>query len=107
LQGAPVLVTGAASGIGRATVLHLASLGAALALVDSDDDALAAVAAEVSRAGDGAIPALAIVGEVADRAQVDQAVEQTPKTRAHTRVAQRSGRRRPAAPIPSQSEQET
>jgi NAD(P)-dependent dehydrogenase (short-subunit alcohol dehydrogenase family) len=79
LQGASVLVTGAASGIGRATALHLATLGAMLALVDRDDEALAAVATEVSEAGRGEIAALAIPGDVTDRAQVDHAVEQALK----------------------------
>lgn len=45
------LVTGAASGIGRATALRLAQSGAALALLDRDADALAATADEARDAG--------------------------------------------------------
>jgi NAD(P)-dependent dehydrogenase (short-subunit alcohol dehydrogenase family) len=45
------LVTGAASGIGRATALELAQLGAALTILDRDLDGLAATADAVRRAG--------------------------------------------------------
>lgn len=45
------LVTGAAHGIGHATALQLADNGYDLALVDQDESALAAVAAEVSAYG--------------------------------------------------------
>jgi NAD(P)-dependent dehydrogenase (short-subunit alcohol dehydrogenase family) len=44
LDGRPVLVTGAASGIGRAVCVRLAAEGAHLALVDRDQAGLAAVA---------------------------------------------------------------
>ncbi|MEW6270305.1 MAG: SDR family NAD(P)-dependent oxidoreductase [Thermodesulfobacteriota bacterium] len=50
------LVTGAASGIGRATALRLASEGAAVACLDRDTDGLATLAAEA--AGRGAAGAL-------------------------------------------------
>jgi NAD(P)-dependent dehydrogenase (short-subunit alcohol dehydrogenase family) len=76
LQGASVLVTGAASGIGRATALHLAGLGAVMTLVDRDEHALAAVAAETSASRHGGTPAIAITGNVADRCQVDHAIGQ-------------------------------
>ncbi len=45
LDGAAVLVTGAASGIGAAIALRFAAQGARLALIDRDADALTAVAA--------------------------------------------------------------
>lgn len=45
LEGRRILITGAASGIGRATAELFASHGAALALLDCQADALAAVAA--------------------------------------------------------------
>ncbi|MDN5856554.1 MAG: SDR family oxidoreductase [Actinomycetia bacterium] len=46
-----VLVTGASSGIGRATAHELAALGAAVALVGRNEDKLAAVAAEIHEDG--------------------------------------------------------
>jgi short-subunit dehydrogenase len=45
LRGSVAVVTGAASGIGRALALDLAAHGCSLALVDRDGEALAAVAA--------------------------------------------------------------
>lgn len=49
--GRCVVVTGAASGIGRATALAFAEHGAALVLVDRDANALEATAREVQAAG--------------------------------------------------------
>jgi len=57
------LVTGAASGIGRATALRLAGSGAALALLDRDADGVAAVADEALDAG--AADALTFAADVA------------------------------------------
>lgn len=45
------LVTGAASGIGRATALRLAAESLALTLIDQDDAALAIVGAQAEKAG--------------------------------------------------------
>jgi len=51
--GKVVLVTGAASGIGRATALRFASEGARLALCDLNDEPLQALCVETGRpAGD-------------------------------------------------------
>src|SRR5690606_20650937 len=50
--GLRVLVTGAASGIGRATALRLAAEGAQVACLDRDERGLAAVVDEI-RAADG------------------------------------------------------
>jgi len=47
LQGARALVTGAASGIGRATCRRLAAEGAVVSVVDLDGEAAAVVAGEV------------------------------------------------------------
>jgi NAD(P)-dependent dehydrogenase (short-subunit alcohol dehydrogenase family) len=47
LSGQVALVTGSASGIGRATALMLAAAGAHIALVDRDAAGLAAVASEI------------------------------------------------------------
>ncbi|HEY1989067.1 MAG TPA: SDR family NAD(P)-dependent oxidoreductase [Acidimicrobiales bacterium] len=47
LEGHQALVTGAASGIGRATCLRLQAEGARVAVLDIDADAAAAVAAEL------------------------------------------------------------
>jgi NAD(P)-dependent dehydrogenase (short-subunit alcohol dehydrogenase family) len=53
LQGRVVIVTGAASGIGRATATRLLAEVARVAIVDIDADALSATAAEL---GAGALP---------------------------------------------------
>lgn len=51
LDGRPVLVTGAASGIGRATCRRLASEGAKVAALDRDRDGLAALVQELREGG--------------------------------------------------------
>ena len=50
IRGATAAVTGAASGIGRALALELASRGCDLALADRDEAGLQAVAAEIAKA---------------------------------------------------------
>ena len=68
LAGATTLVTGAASGIGRATALAAASRGARLVLTDLNGDDLERTAAEVRAAGGEVLHAGA--ADVADRAAV-------------------------------------
>ncbi len=72
LRGERALVTGGASGIGRATCLRMTEEGARVAVLDIDGDAAAEVAAEV-----GGVPVTADVTD-ADSLQraVDGAVEQ-------------------------------
>jgi NAD(P)-dependent dehydrogenase (short-subunit alcohol dehydrogenase family) len=68
LTGRRVLVTGAASGIGRATALAAAAEGAVLSLTDRDDDRLRQVALEA--ADRGATVAHAVAADVSDYGQV-------------------------------------
>lgn len=72
--GKVAFVTGAASGIGRATALAYAREGARVALVDLPGQGLHAVQDEISTAGG---TALAIECDVADEAQVARAVDRT------------------------------
>jgi NAD(P)-dependent dehydrogenase (short-subunit alcohol dehydrogenase family) len=51
LSGRAALITGAASGIGRASALAFASAGASVALLDIDAEGLADTAAAVRAAG--------------------------------------------------------
>ena len=51
LSGSAALVTGAASGIGRASALAFAAAGASVALVDIDSSGLADTAAAVRETG--------------------------------------------------------
>ncbi|TVV76269.1 SDR family NAD(P)-dependent oxidoreductase [Sphingomonas solaris] len=62
-DGKVVVVTGAASGLGRATALAFAAAGARLALADIDEAGLAATAATVTGPGGEAVP---IVTDIAD-----------------------------------------
>lgn len=64
MAGSIVVVTGAASGIGRGTARHLAGLGASLVLADLDGDALQAVADQL-RDGSAGSPAT-VVGDQSD-----------------------------------------
>lgn len=62
LAGMPSLVTGAASGIGRATALLLAECGAPVAIVDKDAAGAAAVADAIQAAGGRAVAIVADAG---------------------------------------------
>ena len=72
MSGRAALITGAASGIGRASAIAFAAAGASVALVDIDADGLAATAAAVKAAGQHAE---VFVADVTDLRAVTTAVE--------------------------------
>ncbi|MGY1672677.1 SDR family NAD(P)-dependent oxidoreductase [Geodermatophilus sp. SYSU D00710] len=74
LAGTVALVTGAASGIGRASAVAFAQAGAAVALLDVDADGLAGTADLVRSAG---AEAEVVVADVTDLAAVTRAVDRT------------------------------
>jgi 3-oxoacyl-[acyl-carrier protein] reductase len=74
ISGSVALVTGAASGMGRATAHLFADEGARLAIVDINALALEQVAEEIRQAGAEVLP---LTVDCAQQAQVVAAVEQT------------------------------
>jgi NADP-dependent 3-hydroxy acid dehydrogenase YdfG len=74
LTGTVAIITGASSGIGRATALELASQGASVALVARRQDRLNELVAEIEKAGG---TALAVPTDISDRAQAEAAVAKT------------------------------
>ena len=77
LSGRAALVTGAASGIGRASALAFASAGASVALLDVDAEGLADTAATARAAG---VRAEALVTDVRDLGAVTGAVGRAVET---------------------------
>ena len=74
-KGQVVIVTGAGSGIGRATARRLGAEGAAVACLDLAEEAIASVASEINEeSGDAGGRALAITCDVTDEAGVTDAV---------------------------------
>jgi NAD(P)-dependent dehydrogenase (short-subunit alcohol dehydrogenase family) len=71
LSGCSALITGAASGIGRASAIAFATAGASVALVDIDASGLADTAAAASALGPRAE---ALVADVTDLQEVSRAV---------------------------------
>jgi NAD(P)-dependent dehydrogenase (short-subunit alcohol dehydrogenase family) len=74
LTGKVALVTGAGSGIGKATAVLFAQHGAKVAVISHTADETEATAAEIKRGGK---EALALVADVAQEEQIKQAVQQT------------------------------
>ena len=74
LEGTVALVTGASSGIGHAAAVELAREGASVALVGRREDRLAALAAEITRAGG---QALVVPADITDAQAAGKAVERT------------------------------
>lgn len=72
MSGKTVLITGAASGIGRAVAHRLAQQGASLALLDRNPEGLELVASEVAKLGGRALPGMV---DVTDAEAVEQAVQ--------------------------------
>ncbi len=83
LAGTTAVVTGASRGIGRAIALRLAEAGAEVALWARDDDALRAVASEITQRG---ARAQAIVCDVTAQAAVSRAADVVRQTMAPVRV---------------------
>jgi len=72
LQGRVALVTGGASGIGRATALRMAEEGALLLVADLDGDGAARTAAAITQAGG---QARGVGADVTDETQVEAMVQ--------------------------------
>jgi NAD(P)-dependent dehydrogenase (short-subunit alcohol dehydrogenase family) len=73
LRDRPTLVIGGGSGIGRASALLLAELGARVAVADLDPERARAVSDEVATAG---VQAAAVSGDVTDPAGAQDVVDQ-------------------------------
>ena len=73
-EGRVAIVTGAASGIGRATTQRLVDEGATVVAVDQDADGLAAAAEAIGKEADDAGAVVTLVGDVTDPGSAAQAV---------------------------------
>ena len=97
------IVTGASSGIGRATARRLAADGFAVLAVGRDAAVLEALCAEIAEAGGRALPAVADVtqdaapGDVVTRALAMGGHRRARQRGRHHRV----GQRRPTPPMPA------
>ena len=70
LKGKVAIVTGAASGIGRATALRLAAEGANVVAVDVNDQGTRATVADIEKAGGKAVAKVADISDAANCADV-------------------------------------
>jgi rhamnulose-1-phosphate aldolase/alcohol dehydrogenase len=75
LEGRIIIVTGAASGIGRAVARHLAGLGACLVLVDLNEEGLDRTAMQIREGSSTACHS--IVADVAHESSVQQVMHET------------------------------
>jgi NAD(P)-dependent dehydrogenase (short-subunit alcohol dehydrogenase family) len=71
LEGGSVVVTGAGSGIGRATALRFAAEGARVVVADINLEAAESVVAEIAAAGGTAV---AVTGDLSEQTVVDDVV---------------------------------
>jgi NAD(P)-dependent dehydrogenase (short-subunit alcohol dehydrogenase family) len=71
LSGKSVIVTGAASGIGRAAALRFAAEGAKVLVADLNVEAAKSVVSEIESAGG---TALAVTGDLSDQTVIDEVV---------------------------------
>ncbi|MEV7282228.1 SDR family NAD(P)-dependent oxidoreductase [Streptomyces sp. NPDC093111] len=85
--GRTVVVTGAGSGIGRATALAFAERGARVLVADLNAESAAEVTARIEETGGTAVP---VVGDLSDQAVVDRLVA-TALAPAHPDAAQGAG----------------
>ncbi|MGP4006906.1 SDR family NAD(P)-dependent oxidoreductase [Streptomyces sp. 4N124] len=72
LDGRSVIVTGAGSGIGRATALAFTAEGARVVVADLNAEGAQAVVKEIEEAGGAAV---AVVGDLSEQAVVDRVAE--------------------------------
>ncbi|AKH98037.1 SDR family NAD(P)-dependent oxidoreductase [Halanaeroarchaeum sulfurireducens] len=74
LPDSVAVITGAASGMGKAMAHEFADEGASVVVVDVDEDGAAAVATEIA---DGGGDAMAVYGDVTDTDSVESVVEES------------------------------
>jgi NAD(P)-dependent dehydrogenase (short-subunit alcohol dehydrogenase family) len=103
IAGKVVIMTGGASGIGRAAALLLAQRGATLVIADRDDAAAEAVATTITGAGGEAV---AMKVDIADSASVDALVAACLDRWGHVDVLVHCAGICPRAPVLDMSDEE-